>query len=213
MDILEELNQYCEAHSTPLHPHLDNLVKETYEKVPGAHMITGHVAGHFLSIISQMVKPKCVVELGTYTGFSAMCLATGLAEDGKIHTIDIDDRWQELRNKYWKLSGLHEKIVQHIGPGLKFLNELDIKPDLAFVDADKGNYSAYVDKLIEIMPSGAWIIVDNVLFRNEVLDSHKETPSKTAQHIISFNNKIISDERIEILMLPIRDGISVIKIK
>lgn len=213
MDIIEEIHHYCEESSTPLDNIQESLMSETYAYVPGAHMITGHLAGHFLSVISRMVQPKYIIELGTYTGFSAICLAQGLKDDGVLHTVDIDNRWQELRNKYWKESGLEHKIIQHIGPGLDVLNELNFIPELAFIDADKGNYWAYTDKLIQIMAPGSWIVVDNVLFKNEFLNKDKDKRSRAAQHIIEYNQKIALDDRVETLMLPIRDGISILRIK
>lgn len=213
MNIIEDINNYCEEHSTPLNSILSELITETQNFVPGAHMLTGQLVGNLLSMISQMLNPKYIIELGTYTGFSAICLAQGLSENGKLYTIDTDDRWQNLREKYWEKSGLKDKIAQIIGPGLEALEQLNITPTLAFIDADKGNYWNYTDILISKMPSGSWIIVDNVLFKNEVISEDIDNISKTAKHIKSYNDQLIQDQRVDIVMLPIRDGVTIIKIK
>lgn len=212
MNIIEDISNYCEEHSTALDDCLKELMDETKSSIPGSQMLTGHLAGNFLTLFSQMMRPKCIIELGTYTGFSAICLAKGLAKDGKLITIDIDDRWNSIREKYWEKAGLRDKIELRIGPGIDILKELAENPELAFVDADKGNYWDYCQILIEKMKPGSIILVDNVLFKHEVLHDD-ETISNTAKHIKSFNQKIKEDSRVEKLMLPIRDGITILKIK
>jgi len=213
MNLLEDIHHYCEAHSSPLKTTLSLLIEETQAHVPGAHMITGPLAGQFLSMISQMLHPQCIIELGTYTGYSAICLAQGLKDNGVLHTIDTDARWNTLREKYWKEAGVDHKIIQHIGPAVEVLPTLDVTPDLAFIDADKGNYWTYTDMLIDRMNSGSWIIVDNVLFKNEVLQSDDALISKAGQHIKNYNDKLQKDNRIEHVMLPIRDGMTLIRIQ
>lgn len=202
-------HEYALKFTSPEGQSLHELNQET-QKLRGAQMISGHLQGTFLQMISKMIQPKNVLEIGTYTGYSAICLAAGLQEDGKVHTIDNEDTHQDLREKYWLQSGFQNQIVQHIGDAQHVISEIQEDFDLIFIDADKKNYGLYFDLLIEKVKSGTWFLADNVLFHGEViLPSEKQ--SKNAKYMHAFNQKIAGDNRVEQVLLPIRDGLTIIR--
>jgi predicted O-methyltransferase YrrM len=188
------------------------LNQETQALARGAQMLSGHLQGKVLQMISRMIQPKRILELGTYTGYSAIALAQGLQEGGKLHTVDVSDLWQELREKYWQEAGVRHLIEQHIGTAESVIQSLDGSFDLVFIDADKKNYGLYFDLVIDKMPAGAFIIADNVLFYAEVI-LPEEQQGSVAKHIHRFNQKIRNDNRVEQVILPIRDGIMLIRKK
>lgn len=208
----DEINQYAERFTTPESSVLKELHQKTIKDVPGARMISGHLQGAFLQMTSKMLQPKNILELGTYTGYSAICLAMGLEQNGQLHTIDTDNSLQDLRNEYWEKAGLQNKIIQHIGPAAEVIPTIDASFDLVFIDADKRNYGLYFDLVLDKMDSGSWIIADNVLFHAEVILPEEER-SKAAQHIHLFNEKIKNDNRVEQVLLPFRDGLTLMRKK
>lgn len=210
--VSDPVSNYTEIYSDPEWDVLRELALETHASVPGAQMLTGHLAGAFLQMMSKIIRPKLVLELGTYTGYSAICLASGLHPDGKLITIDIDDRWDEIRARYWQKAGMSDKIHFIKGSALDILPTIDESPDLVFIDADKKNYWNYLQLVIPKMKSGGIIIVDNVLFHGEVT-LPEELQKNTAKHIHLFNKKTLEENRIEKLMLPIRDGMSIFRVK
>ncbi|HRP90961.1 MAG TPA: O-methyltransferase [Edaphocola sp.] len=208
--IKNEVHQYVSAYTEKEDDVLQQLNEDTQAHVHGAHMLSGAFQGSLLTLLSQMIKPKNILELGTYTGYSAICLAKGLQLGGKLHTIDIDTKLEEIRKKYWKAAQMQDCIIQHIGPALEIIPSLNEPFDLVFLDADKGNYIAYFELLIEKLPLGAVIIADNVLFHGEVLKASSEQ-GKAAKHIQKFNDHVLNSKRVHTVMLPIRDGISIIR--
>ncbi len=208
----DPINFYAEQYTTPEPAALEALNRETNAHVRGAHMISGHLQGMALKMISQMLKPRLAVELGTYTGYSAITLAYGLQQGGKLHTIDIDASLQDMRNTYWQQAGVQDRIIQHIGEAESMLHDIEGTFDLAFIDADKKNYGLYFDLLIDRMHPGAIIIADNVLFHGQVI-LPVEQQSAASQHIHEFNKKIAEDDRVEQVILPIRDGLMLIRKK
>lgn len=206
----ESINVYAEQYSTPETPVLKALNETTVAEVRGAQMLSGALQGSFLTIISKLIQPKHVLELGTYTGYSAICLAQGLQEGGQLHTIDTDDQLQAMRDRYWKEAGMEQTIVQHIGPAADVLPQLEQTFDLIFIDADKKNYGLYFDMLIDKVPVGACFIADNVLFHSEVVQP-EANQSKSAKYMHEFNQKIQQSDRVEQVILPIRDGITLIR--
>lgn len=203
-------NNYVEQFSSPENEVLNSLNKKT-SSLPGSQMISGHLQGQFLKMISNIVQPRNILELGTYTGYSAICLAYGLSKNGKLHTVDKDDQFQELRHEHWKQAGFENVIVQHIGNASEVIQKLNIEDvDLVFIDADKRNYGHYFDLLIDKLPKGALLLADNVLFHGEVV-LQKEEQGKNAQFMHDFNQKIASDSRVEQVILPVRDGITLIR--
>lgn len=206
----EAINTYAEQYSTPETPVLKALNETTVAEVRGAQMLSGALQGSFLSMISKLIRPKNILELGTYTGYSAICLAQGLQDGGQLHTIDTDDQLQTIRDQYWKEAGLEQTIVQHIGPAAEVLPQINTTFDLIFIDADKKNYGVYFDMLIDQVPVGACFIADNVLFHSEVVQP-LENQSKSAKYMHEFNEKIKHSDRVEQVILPIRDGITLIR--
>lgn len=206
----DAINAYAEQYSEPETPVLHALNEATVREVRGAQMLSGALQGSLLSILSKLLRPQNVLELGTYTGYSAICLAQGLPEGGKLHTIDTDDSLQAMRDQYWKEAGLSQTIVQHIGPAAEVLPQLDQVFDLVFIDADKKNYGQYFDMLIDKVPVGACFIADNVLFHSEVVQP-EEAQSKSAKYMHAFNEKIRNCDRVEQVILPVRDGITLIR--
>lgn len=208
----EPISEYSERFTSAETVALKELNEKTVKEIPGAQMISGHLQGSFLQMISLMIQPENVLELGTYTGYSAICLAKGLKEGGKVHTIDIDDSLQNIRDTFWEKAGLKNKIQQHIGAAADIIPTLDCSFDLVFIDADKKNYGLYFDLIIERMDSGSWLLADNVLFHGEVVLPHAQQ-SKPAKSIHLFNEKIAADDRVEQVLLPVRDGLMLIRKK
>lgn len=208
----DPINFYSEQYTTPEDAVLAALNKETYAHVRGAQMISGHLQGMVLQMISQMIAPKQIIELGTYTGYSAICLAKGLAAGGILHTIDIDPDLQPMRESYWKQAGQESKIKQHIGEAAQVIPAIAGNFDLAFIDADKKNYGLYFDLLIDRIASGGYILADNTLFHGEVI-LPVDQQSNSARAIHEFNIKVAADERVEQVLMPIRDGLMLIRKK
>lgn len=205
-----EVNAYAEKMSTPETAVLQNLNRETHLKIELPVMLSGHLQGAVLGLVSRMIRPMRILEIGTYTGYSAICLAQGLREGGQLHTIDINEELADMCKRYWAEAGLSEKITLHIGKGADIIPELNEKFDLVFIDADKQGYSAYYDLVFDKVPSGGFIFADNVLYDGEVL-LPEESRSKNAQAIDAFNQKIKDDPRVQQVLLPIRDGILMIQ--
>lgn len=206
------INNYVEAYTTPENPVLARLNRETNLKVALPVMLSGHLQGAVLQLLSKMLNPKRILEIGTYTGYSAICLAQGLAEDGHLHTIDINEELQDMCFRYICDAGLEGKITQHIGQAEKIIPELDETFDLVFIDADKVNYGLYYDQVFDKVRTGGFIMADNVLYEGEVVLPTSEQ-SKNAKAMHAFNEKMRNDTRIEHVLLPVRDGIMVARKK
>jgi len=206
-----ELEKYLENHSSPVNELLVELRRETYQKTTQPHMLSGDYQGQFLSIISRLIQPKTILEIGTFTGYSALCLAEGMAKDGKLITIDRNEELMYLPKKYFDQSPYADQIDFKIGNALDVLGELkDEIYDLVFIDADKSNYINYYEKVIGQVRKGGVLLVDNVLWYGKVLEEAKPN-DKDTQVLKEFNDKIAKDDRVEVVILPIRDGISLIR--
>ncbi|TAH42169.1 MAG: O-methyltransferase [Bacteroidetes bacterium] len=213
MDFLDsKLNLYTETHTSSENDVLESLNRETNAKILMPRMLSGHLQGRILSMLSHMIRPKQILEIGTYTGYSALCLAEGLQDDGCLHTIDINDELKSMVRTYIRKASMQEKIKTYYGNALDIIPGLDIKFDLVFIDADKINYSKYYDLVIDKIPSGAFILADNVLWSGKILDDELKMDSDT-KSIHAFNQKIQQDTRIENVLLPVRDGIMLIRKK
>jgi caffeoyl-CoA O-methyltransferase len=208
----DTLINYAELYTTPESEVLAALNRETQASVRGAQMLSGHLQGALLSMLSYILKPTQILELGTYTGYSAICLAKGLQPGGLLHTIDIDDTLRDIRERHWIEAKLENCIKQHIGEAAHVIPNIDGQFDLVFIDADKKNYNLYFDLVIDRMATGGLIVVDNVLFHGEVIWPENQM-GKTATVIHAFNQKIAADPRVEQVILPIRDGITLIRKK
>lgn len=204
------IENYACDYSTEESLVLAQLNRETHLKVNLPIMLSGHLQGKVLEFISYMIQPKQVLEIGTYTGYSAICLAAGLKENGELHTIDINEELYDMCQSYFEKAGLSKKIIQHIGNAADIIPRIDCIFDLVFIDADKQNYHLYYDLVIDRLPIGAYILADNVLYDGEVLLAQEEQ-SKNAKAIQAFNEKIRDDKRVIQVLLPIRDGLLLMK--
>lgn len=203
---------YCAEHTTAEDDVLKALNRETNLKVHGAVMISGHLQGTFLQMFSRAIRPKRILEIGTFTGYSAICMARGLAEAGMLHTIDIDEELEYLTDKHFRLAGLRDKITTHIGQAADIIPTIDEQFDLVFIDADKSNYGVYYDLVFDKVAPGGTIIADNVLYEGDVTLPH-EQQSKNARAMHAFNEKIMADNRVQQMILPMRDGLMLIQKK
>jgi caffeoyl-CoA O-methyltransferase len=202
----EPLAIYAEAHTSPETDVLQQLNRETHAKILMPRMLSGHLQGQFLSMISHMVQPKAVLEIGTYTGYSAICLAAGLQVGGVLHTIDINEELEEMVTGFIAKAGLQDKIKNHVGNALEIIPGFTETFDLVFIDADKINYSNYFDLVIDKVRKGGFIMADNVLWSGKVIEEKKD---KDTQAIADYNRKLQNDPRVENVLLPIRDGIMI----
>jgi caffeoyl-CoA O-methyltransferase len=201
------LQQYAEQSTSHESELLKKIERETHLSVLKPRMLSGHLQGRFLSIISKMIKPKVILEIGTYTGYATLCLAEGLANEGKLITLDINEELEERVRGYFKQSEI-EGIEYTIGNAIQIIPQLNNRFDLVFIDADKENYANYFDLVIDKVNTGGFILADNVLWSGKVLN---EKPDKDTRSILQFNKKIQDDPRVENVLLPIRDGITVMR--
>lgn len=209
--ISEELENYVAAHSENEPELLQQLNKETHQKVLQPRMLSGHFQGRVLSILSKIINPKHILELGTYTGYATLCMVEGLCEDGTIDTIDINEELEEIQSKYFEQSGKRNQIIQHIGNALEIIPLLDKKFDLVFIDADKENYINYWNLIVPMMNKGGIILSDNVLWSGKVLEKLKPN-DKSTPILLEYNKITKEDPRVETVLLPIRDGLTVSRI-
>jgi predicted O-methyltransferase YrrM len=203
------LEKYLREHSTPEDPLLEDLYRQTHIRFVNPNMSTGHFQGKFLEFISGMIKPEFILEIGTFTGYSAICLAKGLKPGGKLITIEINDELTEFTQSFFRKSGMEKKIVQITGKAQDIIPQLDYKFDLVYIDGDKREYCEYYNLLIEKVTAGGFIIADNVLWGDKIFDTDTKDPQ--TRGIIEFNEMIRCDNRIEKIILPIRDGIMIAK--
>jgi len=212
MNRLKEIDKYILDHIEPEEEILKELDRETHLNVVGARMISGHLQGQVLSMLSKMIRPKTILEIGTFTGYSALCLIKGLQEGGKLITIEIDDELEDIAKKYFQKAGIQKKIEQRIGPALKIIPTLKETFDLVFIDAHKPEYPAYYTAIFDKVNSGGIIIADNTLWSGKVLEIQADDDIATLG-IIQFNEMIKNDNRVEKVILPLRDGMTVIRKK
>lgn len=206
--ISEKLTEYISENSNTEPEILAKLNEETYQKVLQPRMLSGHIQGRFLSMISKMKSPSCILEIGTYTGYGTLCLAEGLSNGGKIFTIDRNEELLKIQNKYFEMSGKRDKIIQLTGNAKDILENLDESYDIVFIDADKENYIEYFNLVSERLNNNGIIISDNVLWSGKVLNSPSKNDEET-NILIEFNKTLNEDERFETVILPLRDGLSV----
>jgi predicted O-methyltransferase YrrM len=207
----ENLDEYVVAHSQKEPAHLEQLTRETYQKILQPRMLSGPYQGRVLSMISKLVNPKAILEIGTFTGYSALCLAEGLQKDGVLHTIDIKEELVDFQRKHFDASAFAKAIHQHLGQALDIIPSLDTKFDLVFIDADKRNYINYFHTIIDKMNSGGIILSDNVLWSGKVVEPLNEKDIDT-KILLEYNRLLNEDHRIETVLLPIRDGLTVSRV-
>ena len=211
MDLIQPLAQaYAEKYS-PQEDHLLKDVELRSRPHPQAHMLSGHLQGKFLEMISLLINPAFILEIGTFLGYSALCLAKGLKPDGELHTLEHDENSAAIALENFKNSKTGKKIILHLGNALELINQIDRPWDLVFLDADKTGYMDYYEILVPKLKSGSLILADNVLFHGQVLE--KTIKGKSARAIQDFNDRVVNDERVEKMMLTLRDGVYMIRKK
>ena len=206
--IPEKLDDYVVMHSEEEPELLKQLTRETHQKILQPRMLSGHYQGRVLSMISKLVNPKNILEIGTYTGYSALCLAEGMQKSGELHTIDINEELFDFQRKYFDKSEYGNQIHQHLGNALEIIPKLNMTFDLIFIDADKENYSNYFNAIIDKLNSGGVILSDNVLWSGKVIEKVDAKDIDT-KGVLAFNALLKNDPRVETVILPIRDGLSI----
>ncbi|MBC3845101.1 O-methyltransferase [Winogradskyella echinorum] len=204
----EDLDNYVVQHSEQEPELLQQLTRETYQKVLQPIMLSGPYQGRVLSMISKLINPKSILELGTFTGYSTLCLAEGLKHNGEIHTIDINEELVDFQRKYFDKSEYGKLIFQHTGSALDIIPTLNKTFDMVFIDADKPNYSNYFHLIIDKLNSGGIILSDNVLWHGKVVKPLQEKDIST-KAVLDYNTLLKTDKRLETVMLPIRDGLTI----
>jgi len=208
----EEIDNYVVNHSQQEPEILQELSKETWQKVLNPRMLSGAFQGRVLSMISKLTRPTSILEIGTYTGYSALCLAEGMSSEGKIITIDKNEELETLQNKYFEKSGYRNQIEQRVGNAVYIIPKIDRKFDLVFIDADKSNYINYFHLIIDKMNSGGIILSDNVLWSGKIVEALDPKDIDTTV-LLAYNKLLNSDDRIETVLLPIRDGLTISRVK
>ncbi len=209
--ISQELEDYIEQHSQSEPELLVQLNRETYQKVLQPRMLSGHFQGRVLSMLSKLIRPLNILEIGTYTGYSALCLCEGMQEGGVLHTIDIKEELVDFQRKYFDKSVWGNQIHQHLGDALEVIPNLNLKFDLVFIDADKENYIHYFDLIVPMMNKGGIILSDNVLWSGKVIEEVKDN-DLTTKILLEYNQLLKNDARVETVLLPIRDGLTVSRV-
>lgn len=207
----EALEEYIEQHTENEPGLLAELQKETYQKILLPRMLSGHFQGRILSLISNLVAPKNILEIGTFTGYSALCLCEGMQTNGQLHTIDIKEELVDFQRKYFDKSPWGNQIIQHLGPALSIIPTLDVTFDLVFIDADKENYIQYYQLIVPKMNKGGIILSDNVLWSGKVVEPLQKN-DKSTKILLEYNALIKNDPRVTTYLLPIRDGLMLTKI-
>ena len=209
--ISQELEDYIEQHSEKEPAILAALNKETYQKILLPRMLSGHFQGRVLSMLSKLIRPLNILEIGTYTGYSALCLCEGMQENGQLHTIDIKEELVDFQRKHFDKSPWGKQISQHLGEAIAIIPTIDIKFDLVFIDADKENYLNYFELIVPKMNKGGIILSDNVLWSGKVLEPLQPNDLST-KILLEYNKLLATDPRVETVLLPIRDGLTVSRV-
>lgn len=208
----EDLERYAEQHSQQEPPLLAALTRETHLRILQPRMLSGHLQGRFLSLLSRLLAPTYIVEIGTFTGYATLCLAEGLMPSGRLHTIEANEEYEEIQDKYFGQSPYREQIIQHFAPALEVLPTLPDGIDMVFIDADKKNYLDYFEVVLPKMRPGGVILSDNVLWSGKVVEPVKDSDKHT-QILMEYNKRLATDPRLETVLLPIRDGLTLSIVK
>ena len=208
----DAIDHYVVAHSQAEPELLKKLNRETHQKILQPRMLSGHYQGRVLSILAKLINPENILEIGTYTGYSALCLAEGMAKNGSLHTIDINEELHDFQRKYFDASPYGSQIHQHIGNALEIIPTIDTTFDLVFIDADKHNYPNYFNLIVDKMKPGGVILTDNVLWSGKIIEDVKPD-DKDTKALIEYNKLINDDPRVETVILPIRDGLTISRVR
>ena len=207
MDFLpKEIETYALAHTKGESDLLAKLNRETWAKVMTPRMLSGHLQGRVLSMFSKMISPKNILEIGTYTGYSALCMAEGLGAKGQLHTIECNEEASQFAKKYFDQYEYKEKIIQHLGDAMGIISSLEVEFQMVFIDADKENYSHYFDLVFDKLSVGGYIIADNVLWSGKVVEAVQDQETKA---LVAYSKKVQQDKRVENMLMPIRDGLMI----
>lgn len=206
------IEAYAQSHSEDEPVLLAQLRRDTHLQHIQPRMLSGHFQGRLLSLISKIVRPKTILEIGTYTGYSALCLAEGLAQDGVLHTIEVNPELRKIQEKYISLSDYQDRIVLHTADALTLIPQLDLEIDLVFIDAEKKNYTAYLEAVLPQMKSGGVLLVDNVLWTGKVVEP-LDPKDKTTEALLSFNQYMKNHPRLSTVLMPLRDGLTLSLVK
>lgn len=212
LEVNTELEEYILNHTTEEDGLLKELARETHIKVLRPRMLSGHLQGQLLKMLSYMSRPKNILEIGTFTGYSAICLAKGLAKGGKLYTIDINDEIEDFTTKYLEKSGLSEKIEFLIGDAMEIIPDLDVEFDMVFIDADKRHYLDYYKLVFDKIRPGGFVIADDILWDGKVVEKVASNDAQT-KGILAFNDFVQNDDRVENVVIPLRHGITLIRKK
>lgn len=204
--LIQKLTEYCESHTTPQSSLLHELERETHLKTLAPQMTSGHLQGQFLSLLSHLVRPKAILEIGTFTGYATICLAQGLQKDGIIHTIEVNEELEYLSKQYFEKSGFQHQIKQYTGNAKAIIPTLNEEFDIVFIDAGKLDYPDYYDLIFDKVKKGGLILSDNVLWSGKIVNGATD---KHTRQLDFYNKKLLKDERIEHLILPLRDGMGI----
>ena len=207
------IDEYILQHIDPEGDYLHALYRDTHLKLLYPRMASGHLQGRMLKMFVRMIKPSCILEIGTYSGYSALCMAEGLPEGGMIHTFEINDEQEEFTRPWFEGSPYADRIKLYIGDALQLVPQLGLTFDLAFVDGDKRRYVDYYEMILPRLADGGYIIADNTLWDGHVLEEHPHASDLQTQGIKTFNDLVARDERVEKVILPLRDGLTIIRKK
>ena len=211
MSIDERLDDYIAEHSSPEGDYLYRLYRATNIEILNPHMASGHVQGRLLKLLVKMIRPNNILEIGTYTGYSAICMAEGLDDEGKLYTFEVDDELEDFTRRWIEGSPVSDKIIFTIGSALERVPQMGVKFDLAFIDGNKREYIAYYELALEHLSDGGWILADNTLWDGHVIDpAYKDAQTNGVR---AFNDYVRADERVEEVILPLRDGLTIIRKK
>ena len=208
----KERDRYLTDHTTPEDKVLEELNRKTHLYVINPNMLSGHLQGRFLEMLSYMISPTQILEIGTYTGYSAICLARGLKSGGQLHTIEVNDELSEMSTRYFTLAGVADRVTLHTGRAQDIIPTMPYTFDLVFIDGDKREYSEYYDLVFEKVRTGGFIIADNVLWGGKI-EGDEASKDPQTRGMIMFNEKVHDDQRIEKVILPVRDGILIVRKK
>ncbi|MCX2738658.1 O-methyltransferase [Pontibacter anaerobius] len=209
----EDLLRYSEDHTSQESELLHKINRQTHLSVMKPRMLSGHLQGRLLSLYSKMIQPKQILEIGTYTGYSALCMAEGLQPGGTLHTVDINEELEERVRGYFDESGYGEQMKLYIGNALEIVPTIEAAFDLVFIDADKINYTRYYEMVIDKVRPGGYIIADNVLWSGKVLEKYRKKLDEDTRAVMDFNRHVHEDERVENILLPVRDGLMIARKK
>ena len=210
-DEMSQIEEYIKEHIDPESEYLHQLYRATHLHLLYPRMASGHIQGCLLKMFVGMIKPKLILEIGTYSGYSGLCLAEGLPEDGHLHTIEINDEQEDFTLPWFKNSPYADKITMHIGNAMEIIPELGLTFDMAFIDGDKRIYSDYYELVLEHLNSGGYILADNTLWDGHVLDKNPKECDLQTRGVQAFNDLVAQDKRVEKVILPLRDGLTIIK--